>query len=98
MLNNPIIKNMYFTLLKHVIISTVAFVMNSEYKKKIKIKIMYIYYTKNLLSNTSTLNLQNCIIKCSLKIKKNKNHILCDFISKSLHVHIMQRFQDFFYS
>lgn len=70
MLNNPIIKNMYFTLLKHVIISTVAFVMNSEYKKKIKIKIMYIYYTKNLLSNTSTLNLQNCIIKCSLKIKK----------------------------
>lgn len=64
MLDNPIITYINFILLKHDI---VAFVTNSEYKKKIKI--MYIYHTKNILSNTSTLNLQLCIIKCSLKIK-----------------------------
>lgn len=67
MFDNPIITYINFILLKHDI---VAFVTNSEYKKK-KIKIMYIYHTKNILSNTSTLNLQLCIIKCSLKIKKN---------------------------
>lgn len=72
MLDNPIITYINFILLKHDI---VAFVTNSEYKKKIKI--MYIYHTKNIhvLSNTSTLNLQLCIIKCSLKIKNKNNHI-----------------------
>lgn len=44
---------MYFTLLKHAITSTVAFVIISEYLKKIKI--MYIEYTKYILSNTNTL-------------------------------------------
>lgn len=53
MLDKPIIKYMYFTLLKHAITSTVAFVIISKYKKKIKI--MYIYFTKYILSNTNTL-------------------------------------------
>lgn len=72
MLDNPIITYINFILLKHDI---VAFVTNSEYMYKKKIKIMYIYHTKNILSNTSTLNLQLCIIKCSLKIKNKNNHI-----------------------
>lgn len=47
MLDNPIITYINFILLKHDI---VAFVTNSEYKKKIKI--MYIYHTKNILYQT----------------------------------------------
>lgn len=36
MLDKPIIKYMYFTLLKHAITNTVAFVIISEYLKKSK--------------------------------------------------------------
>lgn len=96
MLDNPIIKNMYFTLLKHVITSTVAFVTNSEFKKNQNH--VHILYKEYIIKHKHTKSAKLHNKMQPKNKKKNKNHILCDFISKSLHVHIMQQFQDFFYS
>lgn len=88
MLDNPIIKNMYFTLLKHVITSTVAFVTNSEFKKNQNH--VHILYKEYIIKHkhTKSAKLHNKMqpknkkkIKITFYVISFQNH--CMFISCS---------------